>query len=126
MATYIKSTNCTAGCLENPCCNLTEERIQTTDGPDTVTDNFDVSAQAGSNMPVVFEWNVGFSTGNARFRLLADAVEIYDTGCVGSAATPGSDTVTVPAGTATLTVEVTQECSGTWEDNFWEWYLYCA
>jgi len=124
MATYIKSTNCTAGCLENPCCNLTESATQSTDGPDTITENINVAAQAGSSMPVVFEWNVGFSGGNARFRLLADAVEIYDTGCVGN--TPGSDTVTVPAGTTTLTVEVTQECSGTWEDNFWEWDLFCA
>jgi len=125
MAVYIKSANCPGGCAENPCCSLDQGRTETEDGPETFTDNIDVSAQAGDDMAVLFEWVVGFTDGFARFRLLADAVEIFDSGCVNNTTTD-SDVVVVPGGTATLTVEVEQECSGTWSENFWEWVISCA
>ncbi len=59
-----------------------------------------------------------------QFVIKADGVTIYDSGCVSSSSGPAvTTTATVPAGTDTLSIDITQ-CEGTL--NEWEYILGCA
>lgn len=64
-------------------------------------------------------------TGSAtQFVIKADGVTIYDSGCVSSSSGPTIlTTVAVPAGTASLSIDITQ-CEGTL--NEWEFILLCT
>lgn len=123
MAVFIKALNCT-GCPVSPCCDIDEfETDNGSDGPETYTFNYDVSAFTGSSISIYFEFLVIFPDGYASLELEADGVQIYGTGCVN----PGDDSiVVVPAGTNTLSAIVTQECSGEWIENAWELSITCA
>jgi hypothetical protein len=125
MAVQLRSKNCIhAGCYDSPCCEIDESGFDDgSDGPDTRTDNYNVSAQTGSNLFVFVQFSIGFTDGFARLQLKADGVEIYNSGCTN---TGDTDIVMVPSGTTTLSAVITQECSGTWEENSWEYFISCA
>jgi hypothetical protein len=64
------------------------------------------------------------SGSETQFVIKADGVTIYNSGCIGSSSGPTvTTTATVPAGTVSLSIDITQ-CEGTL--NEWDFVLGCA
>lgn len=57
-----------------------------------------------------------------RLRIIADSVEIYNSGCIGARVTP---TVNIPAGTVNVDIYVDPNCGGT-SDTAWVLSITCA
>jgi hypothetical protein len=90
------------------------------DLPNTYSET--VSAYFFSEHDISIELDAPLAS-ETQFVIKADGVTIYDSGCVGSLSFPTvTDTATVPAGTSTLSVDVTQ-CNGTL--NEWQFSIFC-
>ena len=83
--------------------------------------NYNVAADFITSHDISIEVCAAAST---QFIVKADGSTLYDSGCVSSVGCPtASTTVTVPAGTDIISIDVTQ-CSGTL--NEWEFLMACA
>lgn len=110
MATYIKSTNCGGGCG----CEFGVEVEPNDDFTFDVTGLFcwahDVQVDIDPFECYFFaEAGGGFNVASRRIEIYANAVLIYDSGCVHAGITTN---VTVPAGTTSLRIVNTYDCAG--------------
>jgi hypothetical protein len=114
MAIYIKAVGCECDdCTPNdPCalgCECGVSILDTLDDAVTKDDDYDVTADFVFSANITIDVDFSADGSGMRFQVLADAVSIYDSGCQTSWA--DVDSVSVPAGTVTLTVEFTN-CGG--------------
>lgn len=130
MAIWIKSPRGGDCCACRPdvcddCCTLDEYNFGNQATPGNATYDYSVTGQFGGGGTVYLDYTTDFSGCYARFRVYADAVEIYDTGCVEQPTWATSAAITIPAGTIQISVRVDWGCSGTWTECGWEYDIYC-
>lgn len=115
MTAWLRSVNCEClNCGEDPCdetacfCNL---NLNTAGGDDGYSNIFDVTGEFPSDRDITVE----FATYVVKDRLVitANGSPVYDSNCIATDGTPVSTTVTIPAGTTSVTVTVIPNCAGT-------------
>ena len=130
MAVWIKSPLGGTCCECQPdicgsCCTIDETSFGDQATPGNATCDYNVSGQFVSAGSVLLDFTTSFTGCYARFRVYADSVEKYDTGCVQQVSWATSPAISIPAGTIQISVRVDWGCSGSWVECVWEYALYC-
>ncbi len=122
MATFIQHAECGCpDCVTSPCDEYCPCGFFASDAGDdgdlTFTDSWGVT----SDFLIAHNLQINVSVGGSvRFIVRADGFTVYDSGCI--ADTSDGDTVLIPAGTDTISIEIIA-CS---ESSEWDFDLTCV